>query len=387
MTTLQSATVYSLRIPFVSAFTHHRAARSFCDSVVVKVVDDAGIEGFGEGAPRPYVTGETAAFMVDHLSSDLLPATFGRELPTLTTASDLALVDELLPDHCRSTVRSDNASRAALELAIVDCVLRRGGAAAADLFVVRGQSVTYSGVISAGSIETAMAQARQMRLIGLRQIKIKVGFADDVALVRSVREVLGADVSLRLDANGAWTLAEAVETLDALTPYGIAAVEEPLAGGCIDDLAGLRNETLIPVVVDESLLTLEDAELLIERGAADIFNIRVSKCGGLGRSLAIAQCAMRAGIRVQIGAQVGETAILSAAGRLLAASVPDVVFSEGSYGTLLLVEDISYDEVRFGRGGAAQVLGSAGLGARVDEGLLRKYSSSVHELQLSRTLR
>jgi len=385
MTTLQSATIYALRIPFVSAFTHRSAARSFCDSVVVKVVDDAGIEGFGEGVPRPYVTGETAAFMVDHLSSDLLPPIMGRELPALTTARDLALVDELSPRVRPSAEHCDNASRAALELAIVDCILRRDNASAADLLAVRGRSVTYSGVLTAGSIETAVAHARQMKLIGLRQIKIKVGFADDVALVRSIREVFGTDASLRLDANGAWTLPEAVERLETLAPYGIAAVEEPLADGSVDDLARLRKETPIPIMVDESLLTLADAELLIERGAADFFNIRVSKCGGLGRSLAIARCALREGIGVQVGAQVGETAILSAAGRLLAASVPEVAFSEGSYGTLLLVEDVSGDEVRFGRDGAARVLGGTGLGAAVDERRLRKHSVCVLEPQLLRS--
>lgn len=383
MSTLQSATIYPLQIPFVEAFTHHTAERRRGDSVVVKVVDDAGVEGFGEGVPRPYVTGETPEFMVDHLSHDLIPCLWGRDLPVLRERADLVQVHDLIDQHQPVEVRSDNACRCALELAIVDCCLRRHGLAAADLLDVRGRLVAYSGVISAGSLDTALAHARQMKLIGLRQIKIKVGFPDDVARVRAIRELFGRAASIRLDANGAWTLPEAVEILGALAPCDIAAVEEPLVGGGADDLIRLRQATPIPVVVDESLVTATEADDLIEQRAVDVFNIRVSKCGGLWRSLDIAQRALRAGIGVQVGAQVGETAILSAAGRLLAASLQEPMFVEGSYGTLLLVEDVSAEEVRFGRRGEGRVLGGPGLGLTVREDRLRKHSSAVVELHSS----
>jgi L-Ala-D/L-Glu epimerase len=381
MASLQSASIYALRIPFVESFTHRLANRQHCDSVVVKVVDDAGIEGFGEGAPRSYVTGETTEFMIEHLSQHLLPAVLAQTLPTLTIPADLAGIDALIADQRPSQVRSDNASRAALELAILDCILRRQSVAAADLLAVRGHTVTYSGVISADSIETALMHARQMKLIGLQQIKVKVGFRDDVQRMQAIREVVGSEASLRIDANRAWTLPEAVQTLEMLAPYGIAAIEEPLASGSVVDLARLRQETPIPIIVDESLLTLADADLLIEHRAADLFNIRVSKCGGLWRSMEIAHRAVAAGIGVQVGAQVGETAILSAVGRLLAAAIPEVVFTEGSYGTLLLVEDVSAEEIRFGRRGEARVPTGPGLGVSVDENRLRKHSSSVVELQ------
>jgi L-Ala-D/L-Glu epimerase len=380
MSTLQSVTIYPLQIPFVEAFSHHRAERRRGDSVVVKVVDDAGVEGFGEGVPRPYVTGETSEFMIDHLSRNLVPGLWGRELPVLRERADLVQVHDLIDQREPVGVRSDNACRSALELAILDCCLRRQGMAAADLFDVRGRALVYSGVISAGSLETALADARQMKLVGLRQIKIKVGFPDDVARVRTIRELFGPAASIRLDVNGAWTLPEAVEILGAMASYDIAAVEEPLVGRVTADLIRLRQEMPIPVVVDESLITAADADELIEQRAADVFNVRVSKCGGMWRSLDIAGRALRAGIGVQVGAQVGETALLSAAGRLLAASLQEKLFVEGSYGTLLLVEDVSTEEVRFGRRGEARVLGGPGLGLSVREDRLRKHSDAVVEL-------
>jgi len=108
--------------------------------------------------------------------------------------------------------------------------------------------------------------------------------------------------------------------------------------------------------------------------------VRISKCGGLSRSLRIAGRAAAAGIGVQVGSQVGETAILSAAGRHLAAHLEQVAFVEGSYGTLLLTEDVSADPVRFGHRGEAALLSGAGLGARVLEDRLRKYARAVVEL-------
>jgi muconate cycloisomerase len=133
-------------------------------------------------------------------------------------------------------------------------------------------------------------------------------------------------------------------------------------------------------MVDESLVTTADADALIEAKAADFFNIRVSKCGGLAPSLAIALRACEVGIGVQVGSQVGETSILAAAGRHLAAALVDVAFVEGSFGTLLLTEDISVDSVRFGHRGEAPLLTGPGLGVRVVEERLRRHAAMIRHL-------
>ena len=78
-----SATMYALQIPFIEAFKHKAKERTLCDSVVIRVQDETGTEGFGEGVPRPYVTGETADTMSEHLARDLWPAVVDRELHVL----------------------------------------------------------------------------------------------------------------------------------------------------------------------------------------------------------------------------------------------------------------------------------------------------------------
>jgi L-alanine-DL-glutamate epimerase-like enolase superfamily enzyme len=373
---LIAATLYALRIPLVEAFDHSAAQRRCADSVVVRVRDETGVEGFGEGAPRPYVTGETVEAMLGHLAHALWPRVAEREIPGETLDALAAFV----PDVPLPGAVAAHASRAALELAVVDCALRRAARPLAALLPPRRAIVTYSGVVPAGSATRAARHARQMRAIGLRHVKVKVGGDDDVERVRAVRDALGPDVSLRLDANGGWTFARAVEVLDAVAPLGIAAVEQPLPRGPVDELVRLRRATTVPVMADESLVTPADAEALVAARAVDFFNVRVSKCGGLARASAIARRGAAAGVGVQVGSQVGETAILSAAGRHLAASLPEVAFVEGSFGTLLLAEDVSVESVRFGHRGEAPVLGGHGLGIQVVEARLRARAVTVREL-------
>jgi muconate cycloisomerase len=137
----------------------------------------------------------------------------------------------------------------------------------------------------------------------------------------------------------------------------------------------------MPISVDEYLVTLADAREIIEQQAADIFNIRVSKLGGIWRTWQIAQMALQAGLKLQFGAQVGETAILSAAGRHLIATLDDILFSEGSAGMLLLKEDVSEESIAFGFQGMAPILQGPGLGITVKEEVLEKYSKRIIDLE------
>ena len=374
---LISATVYALRLPFVASFAHSAKERAFSDSIVVKVSDESGIEGFGEGAPREYVTGETQATALTHIAETLWPSVARRPLAPCWATE---VIPEFVPDASIARTVSDGASRSALELAILDVALRLKNLPMASLLPPHRPIVCYSGVITSGSLETVARYARQMKVIGLRHVKVKLGSSDDVERVRIVRETMGPEVSIRVDANAAWSFDQAVCTIRALKTFGIVSVEQPLPRSMLAEMAMLRREVEVPLMADESLVTMGDAEELIEAKAADFFNIRISKCGGLARSLRLAKYARKNRIRLEVGSQVGETAILSAAGRHLAASLDNVEFVEGSYGTMLLAEDVTIDPVRFGYRGEAPVLRGLGSGITVLEDRLRKYATSIVEL-------
>jgi L-alanine-DL-glutamate epimerase-like enolase superfamily enzyme len=133
------------------------------------------------------------------------------------------------------------------------------------------------------------------------------------------------------------------------------------------------------IIVDESLRTVEESAVLVEKHACDAFNIRVSKCGGLIKSVRIARIAEQAGLSCIVGAQVGESGILSAAGRHLAAHIGPPAFVEGSAGRLLLREDLTVENVLPGWKGWAQPYCHDGLGVHVKEPTLKKYGR-VHAI-------
>ena len=128
-----------------------------------------------------------------------------------------------------------------------------------------------------------------------------------------------------------------------LERYRLACIEQPVAGGDVDGLIRVKQECGISVMADESLVTRDQAINLAARKACDLFNVRISKCGGIVRSLDIAAIARSHGIRVQVGALVGETAAqfcLRQAGTWRP-FLPDIAYAEGSFGTKLLSEDIA----------------------------------------------
>ena len=167
--------------------------------------------------------------------------------------------------------------------------------------------VTYSGIIT-GAASIGYKRASQFKGIGMQHIKIKVGKTESFERVEAVRKALGEDAVLRVDANSAWSLDEASTILKSLEPLNVAACEEPLEARRWTELATLRTRTTIPLMADETLVSDADATQLIQHKAIDIFNIRLSKCGGIGPSLALAQIEGTRPV-LPLGAHVGETAI------------------------------------------------------------------------------
>jgi muconate cycloisomerase len=381
-TAIDALTVYRLKIPFRQTFTHATQARDDSDAIIVKLSGANGETGYGEALPRPYVTGESTDTMITRVRERLAPEVLGRSwTPGWPTFDELARV---LADWTASQsekVASWNAAFCAVELALIDWSLKSLRVSLTDFLPPSRNEVVYSGVISADSPGEAAALAKRMVKLGIRQIKVKVGTLDDAARIAAIRQAAGERVELRGDANGAWTTEQALAQLKALQPYKLAVIEQPVAADDFNGLKRVHEETGIAVMADESLITLEHARKLIEQRACGYFNIRLSKNGGITGSLAIAKLAQQAGMKIQVGAQVGETGILSAAGRAFAAHLPEIAFAEGSFGTWLLTEDITFEDVAFGYGGIAPLLRTRGLSVTVKEDILERLALEKIELR------
>lgn len=373
---IERLSIHCLRIPFVQGFQHAARDRTESDAIVVEV-QAGGVSGYGEALAREYVTGESVASVVGHLRDRAWPALARAELEVGSPQGLLAGIEALLgplfpadeadPPHAagESGWVVHNSARCALELALVDAWLVAHGQSLAAVLPARREHAIYSGVISSGSEERAVALAHKMKLGGLQQIKIKVGDELDERRVARVRAALGPACSLRLDANGAWDYETALAKLTALAIYDIASCEEPLGRARRAELPALSARSPIPIVVDESLVTEADADALLEQTACQGFNLRINKLGGLLPCLRLAEKAARHGVWCQLGSHVGETSVLAAAGRHLALHLEALRFVEGSFGSLLLSQDIASPSIKFGHGGRGGGLRGTGLGAAV----------------------
>ncbi len=374
---ISSACIYALNIPFIESFRHSLSARNHSDSIIVKITTKSGISGFGEGVPRPYVTGETRDASIAHIRNELLPRIIGTEWDAITPKQVFADISNILPCTASDKTVVWNASRCAVELALIDCLCRSAGLSINEILPPASQTVTYSAVIGTDNTARVEKSAQRCRTAGFKYIKMKVSGVKDVEHVAIVRDVLGPSVSIRLDANAAFNPDTARQFLKSVEKYDIACIEQPLPRGAPAELAALRSSSSIPLMADESVVTIQDARELAENNAVDYFNLRISKCGGLHNTVAIADFARSAGIGIQLGCQVGETAILSAAGRHIASYLLDLRFVEGSYSTYLLAEDISEEDIVFGPAGIAPILAGAGLGITVREDVLAKYAENT----------
>ncbi len=353
----------SLALPFRFAFRHALAERRSVDCVLLRVTGTDGVTGMGECVPRDYVTGETPASVREALERHLVPPLRGAVFETFDA------VVAALSDLGRGLARGHHAAFCALELAVLDAAGRAFGRSAGDVLgPVLHDEVAYSGIISADDIDAVSGAARMQAAAGVDAVKVKVGLGRDrdLEVLSTVRAILPASVRLRVDANAAWTADEAVEMIGAMSVFELESVEQPCPAGDLDGMAAVQARAGVPLVADESLVDEGDAARLIERRACRIFNLRVSKNGGLLRTRRLHAMAAAAGLRCQLGAQVGETGFLSAAGRHVATRLPGFVNFEGSYGRILLEEDVTKPDVTVGPGGRAPALRGPGLGVDPD---------------------
>ena len=372
-------TVWHVRIPLKRKVRHASHVRTSTESLVVRCQLPSGETGWGEGLPRDYVTGET----VDSALSLMESSAFAADLDGSSWERAVASAERLRLNPVPGDTRGigGNAARCALEIAWLDACGRKFGKPVASIVEMLEPSlakpfeaVRYSGVITSSKGWKLALLARLYRYTGFRHVKIKVGIAgqDDPKRVGTLRRILGPDRQIRVDANEAWALDEAVKRLGELKPFNMAWVEQPMPVEADGDLLQLRQSSGVRVMLDESLCGMADAEALVAGNRIDLFNLRLSKCGGFIPSLRLMAFAQRSGLGCQLGCQVGETGILSAAGRHFAQAVKGLEAVEGSFDRFLVGERLTVEDLTFGWGGKAQPLVGKGLGVTVDETALKR---------------
>jgi L-alanine-DL-glutamate epimerase-like enolase superfamily enzyme len=338
-----------LAIPFKVAFRHASAERAETSSVWVESVSDGGVVGRGESCPRPYVTAETIesaqAFFSRHEAA--------LRAHVIDPGSLRAWMDERREDLDRNP-----AAWCAIELAILEMLAIESGVTIEGLLALPRLAgrFQYTAVLGDMSHEAFQATAGQYRRQGFTDYKVKLSGSLDRDREKMALLHQWPGIRVRVDANNLWRTAdEAIAFLQALD-YPFFAMEEPIGPGEYAGLARIAARLGCKVILDESFLRASQIDQLRGDPHPWIINLRVSKMGGLLRSLAVAAAARDASVGLIVGAQVGETSVLTRAALAVAHASRDIlVAQEGAFGTLLLERDVCDPSLIFGAGGVLDV--------------------------------
>ncbi|MCH7997697.1 MAG: mandelate racemase/muconate lactonizing enzyme family protein [Chloroflexi bacterium] len=356
-----------IKVPFRKPLETSAGALALRYSLLIWVDTDEGVTGVGE-APAPLVGGESGLRRLDSLLQAIAPSVLGRSLEQVSRSLPTAGADG----------PSAQALSFALETAAYDALGRAQGQPVAALLGGRPEAIAVNALIGASSPEETSALAAEAVARGFGTIKLKVGgrpIGEDVAVLEVVRAAVGGDVKIRLDANRAWPLGEAIDAVRRLAGFGPEYIEEPVVPADPASLAEVRRSSTTAIAADESVESLEAARRLVAAGAADVLVIKAARVGGLREATAIAGLARSNGLRVVVTSSL-ETGIgLASSLHLAAALIPDEV---SGLATGHLLEHDLLTEPLLQENGFLHTPQLPGLGISVDRDALKRYATGLH---------
>jgi L-Ala-D/L-Glu epimerase len=271
-------------LPFARPYVTARGTLERREMYLLRLRTDEGLEGLGEAVPLSLRGGDMRSVFRGLLKgtrrlrrADL--SDFAGEEPLL------AAVDAFV--HTAAGRRMPRAARAAIEMAIFDLAGKASGRPVhALLGTEQATPVACNATLVAGPPEEVAADARRWADGGFDTFKLKLGAGDDVAQVRAVREAVGSEARIRVDANGAWSAEEALGVLRMIEPLGIELAEQPVADRRA--MAELTRLTSTPIAADETVAGVKDARRAAAGRECDLATVKLAKVGGIGEANGIA---------------------------------------------------------------------------------------------------
>jgi L-alanine-DL-glutamate epimerase-like enolase superfamily enzyme len=315
---IQQIEVYSVTLSYKEPFRIAPGASIESQNIVVRILTDYEVFGWGESSPSQRVTGENTRTVLSVLDK-IAPKLIG--MSPLRIEQDVEVMD--------SIVKGNPAAKAAIDIALHDIF---GKITQKPLFMLMGGYRTEVltdltlGIKPPREMAKDAVKAAENGFIALK-VKLGVNPAEDVERIRLIREAVGDEIQIRIDANEGWTPKQAVEVLNKIEKFNIQFAEQPVPAEDIKGLIKVRKDSPIPIMADESVHSPEDALHLIQAEAVDLINIKLMKSGGILKGRKIADVAEAAGIPCMIGC-MGESEIGIAAGAHLAAAVKNIEYAD-----------------------------------------------------------
>jgi L-alanine-DL-glutamate epimerase-like enolase superfamily enzyme len=373
--------IHQVRLPFSFEFSHSLRKRSYVNNIIVEIVAEHGeITGFGEGAPRSYVTGESPESTVKSIRHFIQQDTFPRQLNNISQIWNF--IDNI------TSGREHNAAICALETALLDALGKSQDRHVIEYFPKDfiADNVYYGAAIPLDSTKKIIELCRMIKEQKVNKVRLKLGknFEQNKEIIETVHSVFEGNHDLRVDINCSWDRNLAFKHIPLIKKYKIKVVEQPMMSNEPDlaDFAGIMQKEGVILMADESACSLGDMEKIAKEGYYQMINVRLSKCGGFRNSLNIIDYLRMNRILFQVGCQLGESGILSAAGRVLGLLCKDAVYYDGSYDQYMLKENITVENVSFGLGGKAGPLKGPGLGVQVNRQSLKNMCNGSHSISI-----
>lgn len=352
---IKKITVQKLSVRLKEPFIISLGAIYNADNVVVVIETDNGITGWGECSPFMTINGESAdtgiivgdyfkkiwlgknALEIEHRINELDTVIYGNN--SIKSAFDMALYDIAAQHNCQPLYQF------------------LGGKKSKNIYT------DYT--VSISEPEKMAADALKIKAAGFTVIKVKIGKDGnkDVERIKAIREAVGYEIPMRIDANQGWGFEEAVKTLKALEPFNIQHCEEPLSRWAFMQLPELRKQSPIPIMSDETCCDHNDVKRLIDLQACDRINIKLGKSGGIFKALKMIRLAEAAKMPIQIGAFMESRIGMTAFAHLALCSDAIVYFDFDT--ALMFSEDPVQGGIVYKENGLIDVPDTPGIGAKL----------------------
>jgi L-alanine-DL-glutamate epimerase-like enolase superfamily enzyme len=363
--TIKEIELYKLSIPLIEPFITSLGRDDNAENVLVKIITNEGVIGFGECSPYMPITGESqdTCFIVGQYFARILK---GKN--ALAIEECVAAMDKL--------IYGNTSIKSAFDMALFDIASQHAGL---PLYKFLGgknnKTIVTDYTVSIGNPEKMASDAVKIKRQGYPFIKVKLGNNGDtdVLRIKAIREAVGDEIPLRIDANQGWNVDEAIKTLQALAKYDIQHCEEPIPKWEFMQLPKVRKASPIPIMSDESCGDEHDAERLIYIGACDYFNIKLAKSGGLFKALKMVKLAEANNIHLQVGAMLESRLAMTAFAHF---SLCSPLIEHYDFDTaLMFIEDPVTGGIIYEKNGVIKVPETLGLGATIDDKTLSRFES------------
>lgn len=365
---ITSIEIYKLKIPLKEPFVISLGTINNVQNIIVRIQTDNGITGFGECSPYMTINGESmdTCFIVgQYLAKGLKGYN--------------ALETELCMERMDKTIYANTSIKSAFDIALHDIAAQYAGL---PLYQFLGGSKTKllqtDMTVSIGEPGKMKNDAIRFQQEGFPAIKVKLGesLEKDVARISAIRDGIGPDLPLRIDANQGWPTAdEAIAVLNALEPFNIQHCEEPIPRWLFMDLEKVSMHSPIPIMADESCSDHHDAARLIKVNACRLFNIKLGKSSGYVKALKIIDLAAKHGLYLQIGGFMESRLGMTAAAHL--ALTNDQILYCDLDTPLMFTEDPVTGGITYKEHGVVEVSDELGLGANIKAEYLRNAEKVV----------